>query len=83
MRLPLKGAERALVVPQSAVVYDVDGGAWVYEAKARARLRATARRARRRRPARALIVRRGLAEGVTIVTVGAAELYSTEFYVSK
>jgi len=28
-------------------------------------------------------VTRGLAEGVTVVTVGAAELYGTEFYVSK
>jgi len=30
-----------------------------------------------------LVVSRGLTEGLRIVTVGAAELYGTEFYVSK
>ena len=30
--LPLTGSERSLVVPTAAVVYDLNGGAWVYEA---------------------------------------------------
>ena len=82
VRLPLKASERALVVPQSAVIYDVGGGAWVYE------LRSPHVYARRRVELRSqagdrMIVARGLAEGLTIVTVGAAELYSTEFYVNK
>ena len=32
VQLPLTGAEQALVVPTAAVVYDMNGGAWVYEA---------------------------------------------------
>jgi RND family efflux transporter MFP subunit len=82
LRLPLKATDRALVVPQSAVVYDINGGTWVYEQR-------TPNQYARRRvelggPAGAsVIVVRGLAEGMTIVTVGAAELYGTEFYVGK
>jgi RND family efflux transporter MFP subunit len=82
VRLPLKGSERALVVPQSAVVYDVAGGSWVYEMKA-AHTYARRRVELGGTSGSNLIVRRGIAEGTTIVTVGAAELYSTEFYVSK
>jgi multidrug efflux pump subunit AcrA (membrane-fusion protein) len=82
LRLPLQATSRALLVPQGAVVYDVNGGTWVYEQ------RAPTQYARRRvelgGPAGTnVIVVRGLAEGMTIVTVGAAELYGTEFYVSK
>ena len=82
LRVPLKTSARALVVPQSAVIYDVNGGTWVYEQ------RAPTQYARRRvelgGPSGAnVIVVRGLAEGMTIVTVGAAELYGTEFYVGK
>ena len=32
VQLPLTGAEQALVVPTAAVVYDLNGGTWVYEA---------------------------------------------------
>lgn len=82
VRLSLKGSDRALVVPQSAVVYDVAGGAWVYELKA-AHVYARKRIELGGAAGSSLIVRRGIAEGVTIVTVGAAELWSTEFYVAK
>ena len=82
VRLPLKATDRALVVPQSAVVYDVNGGTWVYEQRAPHQF--ARRRVELGGPAGAnVIVARGLAEGMTIVTVGAAELYGTEFYVSK
>ena len=82
LRLPLRSTGRALVVPQSAVVYDFNGGTWVYE------LRAPNQFARRRvelggQAGTNVIVLRGLAEGQTVVTVGAAELYGTEFYVGK
>ena len=82
VRLPMKATTTAIVVPQSAVLYDVTGGTWVYEQR-------SANQYSRRRieiggPAgKNVIVARGLSEGVTIVTVGAAELYGTEFYVSK
>jgi RND family efflux transporter MFP subunit len=82
VRLALKGTIRALVVPRSAVIYDVTGGSWVYEVKAphtyaRRRIEVTGQ------SGPSVIVGRGLAEGVKIVTVGAAELYSTEFFVNK
>lgn len=82
VRLPLKSASRALVIPQSAVVYDISGGTWVYEARGQHRF--ARRRVELAGPAGTnVIVARGLAEGLTIVTVGAAELYGTEFYVNK
>jgi len=82
VRLPLRSEERGLVVPQSAVVYDVGGGTWVYERVADHVY------ARRRVELGTLsgtevVVRRGLAEGTRIVTVGAAELFGTEFYVNR
>jgi RND family efflux transporter MFP subunit len=82
VRLPLRSTERALTVPQSAVVYDIHGGTWVYERLAPQRY--ARRRVELAGPAGTdVIVSRGLSEGVTIVTVGAAELYGTEFHVSK
>ena len=82
VRLPLKSVERALVVPQSAVVYDVNGGTWVYEQRAPHQF--ARRRVELGGPAGAnVIVVRGLKDGMTIVTTGAAELYGTEFYVGK
>ena len=82
IRLPLKAKDRALVVPESAVVYDMNGGTWVYEQRAPHQF--ARRRVELGGPAGSnVIITRGLAEGVTVVTVGAAELYGTEFYVSK
>jgi len=82
VRLALKAIERALVVPQSSVIYDVGGGTWVYEQRAPHQF--ARRRVELGGPAGAnVIVVRGLTEGVTVVTVGAAELYGTEFYVNK
>ena len=82
VQLTLSGATRALVVPRSAVIYDLTGGAWVYEVKAphvyaRRRIEIAGVSGPR------ATVSRGLAEGVRIVTVGAAELYGAEFFVSK
>jgi RND family efflux transporter MFP subunit len=82
VRLPLKATDRALVVPQAAVVYDLNGGTWVYEQRAPNQF--ARRRVELGGPAGSkVIVARGLSEGLTIVTVGAAELYGTEFYVNK
>ncbi len=82
VRLSLRSRVRALVVPHSAVIYDVSGGSWVYERTAphvfvrrRVELGGLA--------GSNVIVQRGLAEGQTVVAVGAAELYGTEFFVSK
>lgn len=80
--LPLAGAERALVVPASAVLYDIHGGTWVYEAlgnQSYVRRRVEVLRVERERA----VLARGPAEGTRIVTVGAAELFGTEFGAGK
>jgi len=82
VRLPLKTTDRALAVPQAAIVYDINGGTWVYEERSPNRF--ARRRVELAGPSGAnVIVSRGLTEGLTLVIVGAAELYGTEFYVSK
>jgi multidrug efflux pump subunit AcrA (membrane-fusion protein) len=78
VELPLTTAEQGLVVPDSAVLYDIHGATWVYEdlgghAYTRRRIE-VARHAGDR-----AVVSRGLAEGIKVVTAGAAELFGTEF----
>jgi RND family efflux transporter MFP subunit len=80
--LPLTGSEQALVVPTAAVVYDLNGGAWVYEATGATTF------VRRRIEARShagdkTLVTRGINAGKHVVTAGAAELFGTEFGAGK
>ncbi len=77
--LPLQaGTDRALVVPLSAVVYDMNGGAWVYEQAAP--LTFTRRRVDIVRVVSGkAVLARGPTPGTTVVTDGAAELFGTEF----
>lgn len=76
--LPVRGRESRLVVPWSAVVYDVNGGAWVYE-------QTDPRVFVRRRievdwvGSELAVLSRGPAAGTRVVTEGAAELFGTEF----
>ncbi|HXT68806.1 MAG TPA: efflux RND transporter periplasmic adaptor subunit [Vicinamibacterales bacterium] len=82
VQLPLKSTSKGLVVPRSAVVYDINGGTWVYEDRGQNHF--ARKRVELGGPAgQRVVIVRGLSEGMTIVTVGAAELYGTEFYVSK
>ncbi|MFC1790965.1 efflux RND transporter periplasmic adaptor subunit [Gemmatimonadota bacterium] len=79
VRVPLRGGgAEGTVVPWSAVLHDIQGGTWIYEA-----LEGHAY-TRRRVEVRDVmdgfaILARGPALGTPIVVVGAAELYSTEF----
>jgi RND family efflux transporter MFP subunit len=78
VELPLKTSERGLVVPEAAVLYDIHGATWVYEdvggnSYTRRRVE-IARHAGDR-----AVVSRGLAEGAKVVTIGATELFGTEF----
>jgi len=78
VELSLKKSEQGLVVPASAVLYDIHGDTWVYEdlgsnAYARRRIQ-VARHAGDR-----AVVTRGITEGTKVVTDGAAELFGTEF----
>jgi RND family efflux transporter MFP subunit len=82
VQLPLVSAERGLVIPGSAVLYDIHGTTWVYEDLGKgvfARRRVEiARQAGDR-----AVVSRGLDAGRRIVFVGAAELFGTEFGAGK
>jgi cobalt-zinc-cadmium efflux system membrane fusion protein len=78
VELPLKAKEKGLIVPESAVLYDIHGATWVYQdlgnnAYARRRIE-VARHAGGR-----IVVSRGMVEGAKVVTAGAAELFGTEF----
>ena len=78
IELPLRSTLQGLVVPETSVLYDIHGDAWVYEdlgenAYARRRVQ-IARHAGDR-----AVIARGLAVGARVVTVGAAELFGTEF----
>lgn len=76
--LTLRSGREGLVVPSSAVLRDIDGGAWVYEAIG------TGKYARRRvRVDRVVgadaVLSAGPGPGTKVVTDGAAELFGTEF----
>ena len=69
-------------MPTAAVVYDMNGGAWVYEATGGDHLRAPAHRdsiADRRQDS----VAAASTPGKKVVTAGAAELFGTEFGAGK
>jgi RND family efflux transporter MFP subunit len=78
VRLPLRSTGQGLAVPASALVYDAQGGAWVYTE--------TAPQTFQRR--RVDVVRtvgnitqlsRGVEPGERVVSAGAVELFGTEF----
>ncbi len=76
--LSLRGRESGTEVPWSAILYDIHGGAWVYEQTgpqtyARRRVEVV------RVSGGAAIVSRGIRPGARIVKAGAAELFGTEF----
>ncbi|WP_395397962.1 efflux RND transporter periplasmic adaptor subunit [Novosphingobium sp. BL-8A] len=76
--LPLAGRTEGLSIPSSAIVRDIDGGEWVYRKLSkdtflRQRIEVASESA-----GQALLAR-GLEAGAEVVTVGAAELFGTEF----
>ena len=80
--LPMRIRARSLVVPWAAILYDVHGGAWVYEQVAPltyARRRVEVKYV----DAHGAILAAGPKPGAKIVTDGAAELFGTEFGVGK
>lgn len=77
--LPTRGAvSQALSIPRSAVVYDVHGDAWVYVAEGGHKFRRQRVEVLRATGSTTLISR-GLTESTKVVSVGAAELFGTEF----
>ena len=82
VQLPLTGSEQALVVPTAAVLYDMSGGAWVYEMTG-ATTFVRRRIEIRSQVAGKTLVTRGIDAGKKVVTGGAAELFGTEFGAGK
>ncbi|MBL8186640.1 MAG: efflux RND transporter periplasmic adaptor subunit [Acidobacteria bacterium] len=80
--LSLKGTTESLVVPWSAVVYDINGGAWVYETTAPQTY--VRRRIEIARVVGSLaVLNRGPAVGAKVAITGVAELFGTEFSTGK
>jgi RND family efflux transporter MFP subunit len=80
--LPLRDEGEMLHVRSSAVIHDLHGGAWVYVKSGP--LRYSRRRVDVRFSDGTLsALERGPEAGTPVVVVGAAELYGTEFFVSK
>jgi hypothetical protein len=80
--IPLKGETETAVVPATAVIYDIHGGAWVYENTAPQTF--TRRRVEVRHMSEiGAELARGPKPGVKVVTAGAAELFGTEFGTGK
>jgi RND family efflux transporter MFP subunit len=82
VRLPLRSEGRGLVAPASAVVYDAQGGTWVYVQSAP--LQFTRRRVDViRTVGRETLLARGVSPGDPVVSAGAVELFGTEFGAGK
>lgn len=76
--IPRRGQQASLAIPYSAVLYDASGGTWVYERTGQNTF--VRRRVDIEHVHDGLVqLRRGPGEGAEIVTVGAAELFGTEF----
>ena len=76
--LPYKGAQAALVIPYSAILYDIHGGTWIYENTGPGEY--VRRRVELQRVDGTMaVLNRGPKAGSRIVTAGAAEIFGTEF----
>ena len=80
--LPLRGQEEGLVVPASALYYDIQGGTWVYE-QVKDHTYVRRRVEVDHVTGDSAVLARGPQPGAKVVTVGVAELYGTEFGFSK
>jgi len=76
--VPLSGDEASLVAPWSALIYDVHGGAWVYEA-AGAQTFVRRRVEVKHRTGDTAVLASGPAVGTRVVTAGVLELFGVEF----
>jgi hypothetical protein len=83
VQIPVKGGTvKALTIPWSAVLYDANGGAWVYERTAP--LTYVRRRVSLRRVMGAnVLLDAGPVLAAKVVHVGAAELFGAEFGIGK
>jgi RND family efflux transporter MFP subunit len=80
--LPLKGDEKSISVPWKSIVYDIDGGTWVYVKKADRTYVRQRVEVRYVDDGRA-VLRKGPAPGTEVVTDGAEEVFGAEFGYGK
>jgi RND family efflux transporter MFP subunit len=76
--IPFKGKSTGLVIPFSAIAYDIHGNSWVYQqtdSLSFERKRVEIERVEDKMA----VIKRGLKGGEKIVTIGTAELFGTEF----
>ncbi|HKH61348.1 MAG TPA: efflux RND transporter periplasmic adaptor subunit [Flavitalea sp.] len=76
--LPYKGVQAALVIPYSAILYDIHGGTWIYENNGPG-VYVRRRVELQRVEGSVAVLNRGPKAGSKIVTAGAAEIFGTEF----
>lgn len=82
VRIPLKQTSEVTVVPWSAVVHDVHGGAWVYVSGSPGTYIRQRVEVREVVDSNAILVR-GPQPGTNVVSAGVAELFGTEFGAGK
>ena len=80
--LALTDAEQNLVVPYSAILYDMYGGTWMYQ-NTEPHIYVRRRVELRHVLDELAVLSRGPVEGARVVIAGAAELFGTEFGVGK
>ena len=80
--LALKSAEKSLIVPYSAILYDMYGSTWVYE-NTEPQVYVRRRVELRHVSDKLAVLSRGPTAGTKVVSAGAAELFGTEFGVGK
>lgn len=80
--LSMKSTGKSIVIPYSSIVYDIQGGTWVYvksESLVYTRVRVDLDHV----SDDLAVLTRGLSQGDEVVYAGAAELFGTEFGVGK
>ena len=82
VRVPLAAGAEHLVVPRGAVLFDALGGTWVYEARD-AGVFVRQRITLIDTIGETAVLGQGPSPGTRVVTIGAAELFGTEFGVGK
>jgi RND family efflux transporter MFP subunit len=82
VQLALEADESGLTIPYSAIVYDIHGATWVYEDRGEG-VYVRRRVEIARHVADRVVIARGISSGMRVVSVGAAELFGTEFGAGK
>jgi RND family efflux transporter MFP subunit len=76
--IPTRTAEEGMSIPWAAILFDIHGGAWVYQ-KTGPQTFERKRVQPRRVAGRVALLERGVSDGAEVVTAGAAELFGIEF----